>query len=47
MIVDISLDYLNDGGNPVDKAILIGNIIEHCHYIKPRAGIVDAIWGIV
>lgn len=32
MIVDISLDYLNDGGNPVDKAILIGNIIEHCHY---------------
>lgn len=47
MIVDISLDYLNDSGNPVDKAILIGNIIEHCHYIKPRAGIVDGIWEIV
>lgn len=47
MIVDISLDYLNDGGDVVDKAILIGNIIEHCHYIKPCAGIVDRISEIV
>lgn len=47
MIVDITLEYLDDGGNAVDKAILIGNIIEHCHYIKPHTGILDRIYEIV
>ena len=46
MIVEISQEYLNDG-NPVDKAIMIGNILEHCHYIKPIAGIIDNIWNLV